>query len=358
MSESFIEILMDHILESAMIPKSQIERIVGPILSMYLEAVLTETFRNDPEISGRIVMVSPEFPFKKAGNWQSTNVDYLMINPDRHQLLFIELKTTDTSIDSEQNMIYHVKQEAVIDKGGAFLVEDLEKMRDRSAEFGKYQYILEQKVLPLKPEIGKCYDAKIIYLVPKSAEHKVRNHADRVLTFGMLADNIPDPFSAEWSIIRDRLCLLDDSSLQSRNYKYSRLSPLISSLRNKFSRGGSENNPQDVAAINVATPMEEAVLDQETDQALESNTRTAKFWQGVAKFPEMMQLCQKHGENIIIGFTGGIEAFKKSTLQELIARRFYRWDYTVNDKNKNKADWISGATVLDLINNHHGYTGK
>lgn len=150
-------------MEGTMIPKSQIERAVGPILSMFLDVVLSETFREDKKLSGSLKLVCPEFPLKKKDNWQSTNIDWLMYNKDRKQLLFVELKTSDTSINDDQNSIYHIKQEAILHNGGAFLIEDLEQMRDRSSEFGKYQHILETKVLPLKDEISNCHDAKIIW---------------------------------------------------------------------------------------------------------------------------------------------------------------------------------------------------
>jgi len=80
MCASFVEALMESIIETAMIPKVQIERAVGPILSMFLEDVLTETLRDDPVLSGRLVMICPEFPLKKIGNNQSTNIDWLMYN--------------------------------------------------------------------------------------------------------------------------------------------------------------------------------------------------------------------------------------------------------------------------------------
>lgn len=220
MDNLFIETLMAYIMEATMIPKSQVERAVGPILSMFLGIVLTETFRNDQDLSGSIVMVSPEFPLKKLDNWQSTNIDWLMYNTLRKQLLLIELKTSDTSINDGQNFIYRNIQKAILNKGGSFLIEDLEQMRDRSSEFGKYQYILEEKVFPLKEEISNCHDAKLIYLVPKSTEHKVQGYVDKVLTFGQLSTSIPGKFAVEWSVIRDHLCALDDSSQQSRNRQY------------------------------------------------------------------------------------------------------------------------------------------
>lgn len=70
MQENFIESLMDHIMEATIIPKAQVERAVGPILSMFLADVLIETMRSDPHLSGTIAMICPEFPLKKAHNRQ------------------------------------------------------------------------------------------------------------------------------------------------------------------------------------------------------------------------------------------------------------------------------------------------
>src|SRR6476659_2192899 len=110
MSKSFAETLMDHIMEGVMIPKVQTERAVGPILSMFLAEVLTLTLRDDPVLSGPLTLICPEFPLKKPENNASTNVDWLMLNQSRNQLLFVELKTSDTSVDLEQSAIYHLKQ--------------------------------------------------------------------------------------------------------------------------------------------------------------------------------------------------------------------------------------------------------
>jgi hypothetical protein len=216
MFASFVEALMESIIETAMIPKVQIERAVGPILSMFLEDVLTETLRDDPALSGRLVMICPEFPLKKPGNSQSTNIDWLMYNSVRRQLLFVELKTSDTSIVTDQSNIYSEKQKTVRSDGGSFLIKDIEHLRDASRESGKYRYIIE-KVSPFKAEIAACRDVRIVYLVPKSAEHNVKDHADRVLTFGMLSNDINGSFAEEWKVIQSRLCKLDASSRKTRN---------------------------------------------------------------------------------------------------------------------------------------------
>ncbi|PKO09057.1 MAG: hypothetical protein CVU40_12675 [Chloroflexi bacterium HGW-Chloroflexi-2] len=326
MDKPFIDTLMDYIMEGTMIPKSQIERAVGPILSMFLDVVLSETFREDKKLSGSLKLVCPEFPLKKKDNWQSTNIDWLMYNKDRKQLLFVELKTSDTSINDDQNSIYHIKQEAILHNGGAFLIEDLEQMRDRSSEFGKYQYILETKVLPLKDEISNCHDAKIIYLVPKSAEHKVKGHADSILTFAMLSKSIPGKFAEEWGIIRDHLCALDDSSQRSRNRQY-----------------------------RISAPQRDVMKSATSDVEISPITKKSVHWQGTVDFHEMFNLCLEHGDNIIVGFTGGIERFSSSTFTEIQLRRFYRWDFAKNLTGKKKADWLAGSTIIEILRQHHGY---
>jgi hypothetical protein len=201
---SFVETLMDHIMEAAMIPKVQIERAISPILSIFLADVLTETFWDDPKLSGYLAMICPEFPLKKPGNRQSSNIDWLMYNKDRKQLLFVELKTSDSSVGANQNAIYRGKQKIVNDEGGSFLIEDLEQLKGASKENGKYLYLLE-KVSEFKNDVSECHDTKIIYLVPKSAQHKMKGYADKVLTFGMLSNSITGPFAIEWTVIRSHL---------------------------------------------------------------------------------------------------------------------------------------------------------
>lgn len=326
MDKLFIETLMDYIMEATMIPKSQIERAVGPILSMFLPVVLTETFRQDQNLSGSLVMVSPEFPLKKEDNWQSTNIDWLLYNTVRRQLLFVELKTSDTSINDNQNSIYHRIQAAIVNRGAAFLIEDMEQMRDRSSEFGKYQYVLKTKVTPLKNEISACHDAKLIYLIPKSIELKVHSHADTVLTFGMLSASIPGNFAKEWGIIRNHLCALDDSSRSSRNCK------------------SAISSPTRVTAKSAHLYIEK-----------NSMGRKSVNWQGTLDFRHMFNLCLQQEDNIVVGFMGGSEAFARSTLAELQSRLYYKWDYAKNMAGKKNANWLFGKAIIHLLRQYHGY---
>jgi hypothetical protein len=309
MHASFVECLMDHIMEGRMIPKVQIERAVGPIMSMFLEDVLTETLRDDPDLSGPIAMICPEFPLKKLGNSQSTNIDWLMYNTVRRQLLLVELKTSDTSVDADQNAIYHIKQKAINSEGGSFLIEDLEQLKGASKEYGKYMYILG-KVSQYKNKISECHDAKIIYLVPKSAECKVQGHADKVLTFGMLSNSITGSFAQEWTIIRSHLCLLDESSQRVRN----RQSALV-----------------------------------KTDRAVNLADRVVNFADR-SDFRSIVELCKKMGDAVVVGFSGGENALASRDITSLEKRK-YKWDHAIGGTGiKNSSNWIRGSVFSRIIN--------
>ena len=399
----FVEALMDHIMEGVMIPKVQIERAVGPILSMFLADVLTETLRDDPALSGSIVIICPEFPLKKADNKQSTNIDWLMYNKERQQLLFVELKTSDTSFDTGQNAIYRAKQDAVRRKGGSFLIDDLEQLTKASTEAGKYRYILEKRLSLFKKEITACRDARIIYLIPKSAEHKVHGLADKVLCFGMLSDSITGSFAEEWNVIRSHLCRLDDSSRRSRNHQLTSV-PVENRGANYvdsfdflsivefckkhgdavivgFTGGVAALASQDLAFLvrrrykwdNVVGGKEnkhlrnwipgsvfsEIISKKNTPpkESLQLNpaSKRAKYWEGTLNFDGMFNLCTKHGDDILIGFTGGREEFTRKTLTELQKRPSYKWDFTKNTMGKKLADWLPGATVIAILKTHHRY---
>ncbi len=309
MSDTFANSLMTHIMEATMIPKVQVERVVGPILSMFIGDVLTATLQHDSHLSGNIKLIAPEFPLKKENNRQSTNIDWLMFNTSRDQLLLVELKTSDTSIRGSQNSIYFSAKNAIKNKGGGFLVKDLELLRDASQESGKYQFVLENKVAPFREEISNCQDAVIIYIVPRSIEERTQRYADRVLTFSSLAKIITGPHANEWQIIHKHLTKLDNLSQRSRNRKVS------TTVRSKNS----------------------------------SKSSRQKRWQGTFKFDEMVEFCQEHGSEIIIGFTGGKTQFASTPLSSLKNRSHYKWDYARNIAGKNAIDWISGNQIVSLF---------
>lgn len=408
MGNPFVEELMNHIMETRMIPKVQVERAVGPILNVFLADVLTATFSHDPNRAGKNVVICPEFPFKKPDNNQSTNIDWLMYNPEQKELLFVELKTSDTSVNVQQTAFYRAKQKEIREQGGAILIQDLEAIRDASSEYGKYQFIMEEKILPFKKDIYLCHDACIVYLVPESAVHKVKKYADIVLTFGGLSNTIEGPYSEEWRIIQRHLCVLDTSSQQSRNRK---IAPnKTSSNRINFSEKCSfdeimmlcKQHGNDIivgfmGGVNQLTSRDFKSLQirqYKWDQAFggkgkknmsnwinggtfyrliknkESYESTSpsrkkpqqvkwsKKWQGTFKFDDMVAHCNKHGNDIIIGFSGGKTSFAKSSIEYLQQRPHYKWDYAENLSGKNRSDWIPGGWVIKKLKEYHGHNNK
>ena len=406
MVKTFIETLMDSIMETTMIPKAQTEWGVEPILSIFIADVLTETLREDPDLSGSIYMICPEFPLRKKDNNQSTNIDWLMVNPERSQLLFVELKTADTSDNSNQSEIYRAIQKEVMNrKTGSFLIEDLKQIKDASNESGKYQFILENKVLPYQNEIAACHEVKILYLVPVSMKNKVQSHADRVLTFGMLAKSYPGSFAEEWSIIHSRLCELDDLSRLSRNihapklqttsgqnykkiYNFDAILNLCKergdSILVGFMGGISEFEKRDIDSLQeraykwdeiaISTGAKEMrnwipgstflkIMEEKKNnikstgnEALSATPKRSSNWQGTLKFHEMVQFCLDQGDNIIIEFNGGKEVFARSSLDGLKMRLFYKWDYEKNLAGKRQSDWLPGTLVIEMLKKYYGYS--
>lgn len=309
MHETFIEILMDQIMEATMIPKAQVERAVGPILNLFLADVLTATLQNDPELSGGIVMVCPEFPLKKTHNRQSTNIDWLMLNETRQMLLFVELKTSDTSVNAGQNAIYQERIRQVSEQGGGFLLSDLEELRDASSESGKYQYLIDQRIAPFRDQIIATRAAQLLYLVPGSAQHKLMGHADRVLTFGDLAAEISGLYSKEWGIIHNRLSRLDQLSQSSRNLQYNQ----------------------------TVTSQEGAY------KPARQNYKDKLPLSGI------LELCKTRGDAVVVGFQGGRQALENSSLAYL-QQREYKWDEAESGSGtKIHRNWIPGGTFCRLI---------
>jgi hypothetical protein len=404
MQKLFVKTLMDHIMEATMIPKAQIERAVGPILSMFLANVLTETLRTDPHLSGRIEMICPEFPLKKTHNRQSTNMDWLMYHTTRDMLLFVELKTADTSVNDTQNAIYRERQHAVREQGGGFLLVDLETLRDASSESGKYQYLLDQRIAPFRGQINACKDVVLLYLVPESARSKVEGYADKVLSFGNLSATIPGPYAEEWKVIHDCLSGLDKVSRRTRNLAFQgeptrqadlnyrdkcdfdvivdlceqkgdailvgfsggrnalENRSLADLQRRRFKwdlvKGGTgkkdRNNWIPGSTFAWVIQRKKARLGSMTPPPIAYKPVRSVNWSGNVKFDEMVAMCQEHGNNILIGFTGGRTAFANTPLEKLKIRGHYKWDYATSTAKRKAADWLTGGMVLELLRNYHG----
>ena len=71
----------------------------------------------------------------------------------------------------------------------------------------------------------------------------------------------------------------------------------------------------------------------------------------------MVDLCVERGDAVVVGFTGGKEAFLKMGLVELKRRSSYKWDFTENLAGKRRADWILGSEIVEMLAGRHQYPG-
>ena len=291
---------MKQIMESRVLPDVQVERIVGPILTIFIEEVLSTSLQNDNELSGQMKLVCQEFPLKNIPDNRTTNIDWLMFNKTRKQILFVELKTSYSKINkwSEQNKKYHHRKEMISIRGGAFLLDDLGKLKKT-----QYRYVEDVKIAPYKDEIKKCRDAKIIYLVPNKIKQKVENelHVDKVLTFKNLPEEISGPHVKEWKLIRRYLCEFDEP---------------VTYL--------DKNNRETISHVNY--------IERNID------------------FDTIKEKCITHGSLIVIGFYGGISELIKCPLEK-IKKRKYKWDNSdFGVGTKIPKNWIQGDVFLKIIN--------
>jgi hypothetical protein len=296
----FIEALMTHILEGTLIPKVQIERAVGPILGFFIDRVLSAT------LNQKIVTLCPEFPIRKGRldgteDTQSTNIDWLLYNETKNELILLELKTCDTSFRASQKDTYTTIQNLISSENAGFLIEDIEKIKSKSQEYGKYDFVLE-KLTKYKQAITECNVAQIIYLMPESSkipqDDSAKNQTHRY-SFKDLSEEITHPYAEYWKIIRNHLIDLDSDTRRKRNNQ-------------------SENSDRD-------------------------------NHQGQLNYDQIITKCLDKGDEILVGFEGGVGALKSAEISYLQTRR-YKWDNTECGKGtKDARNWIKGSAFLENI---------
>jgi len=203
---NFLDVMMKNILEGSKIPKVQVEREIGPILGMFLPAILTNLFSQDTNSSYQMIM--PEFPLKKKENNQSTNIDYLLINKNEKKIVLFELKTDRSSFNDKQKTIYEELKKTIRKQSAFLLIKNLEFIRDASKKPEKYQYVFDRckKYRELFKEIKTT---EIIYLTPKTFDEPQANNIITI-SFGDLPEKIQTDYHDEWRIIRKYLIKLDD----------------------------------------------------------------------------------------------------------------------------------------------------
>ncbi|NCT66658.1 MAG: hypothetical protein GXC76_03330 [Rhodanobacteraceae bacterium] len=295
------------------IPKFQVERAVGPILGFFLDQAISHL------LGSKVVTLAAEFPLKKPGNRQSTNIDWLMYDQQKGELVLLELKTEPGSFRSEQFDTYLAlaNQEAPwTDMKKAF-----HSIRDASAYSRKYDYVAKQ----LEAVSATCAgieraQVRVLYLAPKSAaesfrralaeftkEHPGSALGDRV-EFRSFEDLRGSAHAAgEFDFARYRDILYDALLLLDKN--------------DEDDAGG----PPGVVGSN---------------------------YRGLVPLDEALALC-KGAEPVIVGFAGGERELQRQDVARL-EERLYKWDWA-GDAGKGTigtkatGNWIDGATFVEIV---------
>ena len=205
MGTTFFEEYLHTLFEYNQVPKLQIERAISPLLSIYIEELVKQHLKKTSSPAHKLELVAPEFPLKKKNN-QSTNVDWLLIDKKNLVLYLIELKTAGSSYNSEQLDTYKLVQKFIQKFGAGFLYDDLQKIRNKSIEKSKYDFVLN-KCEPFREYFKKIKEAEIIYIVPTSIKYKLDEV--KALSFSELPTTLDHVFSNEWKLLRDFFISID-----------------------------------------------------------------------------------------------------------------------------------------------------
>lgn len=214
----FLDLLMNRIFELHYIPKVQVERVLSPILSLFIADALTKKFENHDILSGKYELVSLEFPIKKDDCAQSTNADFLFVNTERDFIALLEMKTTKNLGNGQQLGKYLKVRERVNNEGGGFFIEDIKEITRRSKQKEKYNSLFKS-ISAHEDIIVNSKDLKIFYLVPNALNKRLleESNIDFIFTFSDLPENIGSELDSEWKIIKLALEQLDKTNDKSHS---------------------------------------------------------------------------------------------------------------------------------------------
>ncbi len=287
----FFRALMKHIMKGVNVPKFQVERVIGPILGMFIEDVMSSLLKE------KVITLSAEFPIRKFAeahqeqNNQSTNIDWLMYGKKSNSLIFVELKTTDAAFRSVQASLYKSLQGKIKKDCASFLLKDIEAITQASKESGKYKNITA-RIAKAKINFAEINSSRIIYLLPEAAKIKISPDGKAGIEFysfgGLqLKESMKNPFREHWKVLHSSLRKLDKITQVSRN------EPLR--------RGATFD---DICSESKCKP-------------------------------------------IYVGFVGGLSKLRSSNLSGLKKRK-YKWD-THLDGIKQTKNWVAGSDFLAAL---------
>lgn len=287
--EPFWRELLGHIVtKGRRIPKFQVERAVGPILGYFME--------KEPRLlGGDTIVLAAEFPLRKpGGGYQSTNVDWLLYDRGRRELVLLELKTESGSFRGAQFETYLAV--AAEQSPWTRLKDDFDRICAVSAS-GRY----DDARRDLEAAAARCADlqragVRVLYLAPEATRTSFR------LAHGDFARKFPGPAA-------------------SVTVEFRSFTELREGLRSAEAGGGGAGY-RDVLC--------DVLCGLDRDDAREScggdaGENPGRNYRGLASLDEVLQLCR--GDTpILVGFDGGPPRLRRQTVADLHARQ-YKWDW-------------------------------
>jgi hypothetical protein len=190
----FVYAALSRLVANKDLPKYQFERIIDGFLGMFLADIVEEV-----DGAQRVDLVGQEFPLKKPGSFQSTNMDYVLFRHDEEgregAWIMLELKTDPRSLRGVQDQIYA----DILDTAAMGpLLEDARAIAARSSQSAKYQALLARfERYPLDRPI------EVMYLAPE--RHELQGYEGRFtsLTFADLEHVEVDDYAGEWGVFKE-----------------------------------------------------------------------------------------------------------------------------------------------------------
>lgn len=299
--------LVSHLIEEGQsTPKLQLERAIGPLLGFFIEEVVSVI-----QDGRTIIKLMPEFPLRKGDSFQSTNIDWLLYDKDKNEIIFLELKTSRSSFSSEQMETYN---QFITEEGTpspwTTLYENFNSIAERAAKtYRNEKYARAKDAIDRQKE--RCGNnisharVKLIYLCP----------------FGSAA-------SAE-----------EISAPQASFVTFKELS-------NKLSRVPTSKRSKNYWALEL---LGKFLRDLDEEHIVDLPKHPEKNYQGQVKFEDAVQLAREFGNDIIIGYMGGIDEFIKGWRE----KAGWKWDWAEIGRsapgNKDPKNWIPGNIFLEVV---------
>ncbi len=174
------------------LPAYQLERRADIFFALYLEDLLTYCGYFS---KGDHLTVIPEFPAKQDHMNLSDRIDYMVGSDER--IVYVELKTDNHSIRTEQAMYLHKIQQKKL----TAVFSDIITIYETSAARTKYKHLIEKlsrwieytdarfvkdRCRLKKEGIGKIRSVEVVYILPTPQQIKSEQYAHKYICFDTL----------------------------------------------------------------------------------------------------------------------------------------------------------------------------